>query len=901
MFHKIDRVCTGSGSALAGWQIECVLNSDLSTVVPIYANESSTPISTVSGVSNRAVSDAQGNYDFFVTEGTYGLKFYDGTGVYQATQRYVQMYAGTVTGKVESTAIGISDAAVNMGTFTGTTIPDNVTAKAAIQSLETAVEAKGVASGVTASDNASGSLWTTVQGFINAQQIHNKAFVVAADAPYNVSASNTAAANATGINAALAYCNSLGGGQVILPGGTIQVSATIDNKYPRVVLVGTGIDYAHNSGTDSTTRTTLKATFAGTVLKIRTPYAAEQGVAASATQKYWGAGAVGFSINCNGIATKACEIDSVSGVDVQLYATGCVGSTCFEVKCGVTGTNLGEACDVQHSRIWVAARLIDTTSERTCHILTLNGSSNANVSLNRAPLSGIFVGGQHYTGHALYGISADNNDITISAQAVSTGKPIYAKGPTASIPVGFDTNTIHFLSSAVAGYAEGTDTGGVTAGVTNIVDALDTGNGTPSPTAGTGSRWVIRTATGVDVNSAATKIAMAEDATRASAQRALINNETVRIHNQSGDNVRLTDGSNEWSVNVDGATGDLRMLRVSGAGSINLGNGVPVKIPGTVIQGAVASATLRVKQTSVTTFYVRTDGNDANTGLTDSAGGAFATWQAALNAAASIDMNGLDVIVRAGAESGTKTWNTSGMTIRQMVGQGRLRIIGNGANTVINSTGPCFTLYETCCDVSFGAITLISTGGYGSLVVNNFSQLVFESAGPIFGAASGAHIFVHDNQAQASILNSSYSVIGNASLAHIFVANGGNCYVEGSTVTLTGTPSLNAFVYSSGGYFQSTGCTFSGACTGFRYYADKLGRINLLGNSSTYLPGSTSGTLSAGGVLVDTSSMNIGPVGFQGNSPIAKPTVTGSKGANAALTSLLTALASYGLIADSTS
>lgn len=40
-------------------------------------------------------------------------------------------------------------------------------------------------------------------------------------------------------------------------------------------------------------------------------------------------------------------------------------------------------------------------------------------------------------------------------------------------------------------------------------------------------------------------------------------------------------------------------------------------------------------------------------------------------------------------------------------------------------------------------------------------------------------------------------------------------------------------------------------------------------------------------------------VGFQGTSPIAKPTVSGSKGANAALGSLLTALASYGLITDS--
>jgi len=42
-----------------------------------------------------------------------------------------------------------------------------------------------------------------------------------------------------------------------------------------------------------------------------------------------------------------------------------------------------------------------------------------------------------------------------------------------------------------------------------------------------------------------------------------------------------------------------------------------------------------------------------------------------------------------------------------------------------------------------------------------------------------------------------------------------------------------------------------------------------------------------------------GLVGFNNTTPIAKPTVTGSKGANAALTSLLTALSNYGLITDS--
>lgn len=41
-------------------------------------------------------------------------------------------------------------------------------------------------------------------------------------------------------------------------------------------------------------------------------------------------------------------------------------------------------------------------------------------------------------------------------------------------------------------------------------------------------------------------------------------------------------------------------------------------------------------------------------------------------------------------------------------------------------------------------------------------------------------------------------------------------------------------------------------------------------------------------------------VGFHGSSPIAKPTIVGSRGGNAALASLLTQLAAYGLIIDGT-
>lgn len=73
-------------------------------------------------------------------------------------------------------------------------------------------------------------------------------------------------------------------------------------------------------------------------------------------------------------------------------------------------------------------------------------------------------------------------------------------------------------------------------------------------------------------------------------------------------------------------------------------------------------------------------------------------------------------------------------------------------------------------------------------------------------------------------------------------------------------------------------------------------------------------TLAAGGINVVTAAASacaFGPasqvrcdatgLGFYNTAPIAKPTVTGAKGGNAALTSLVTQLAALGLITDGTS
>jgi hypothetical protein len=53
----------------------------------------------------------------------------------------------------------------------------------------------------------------------------------------------------------------------------------------------------------------------------------------------------------------------------------------------------------------------------------------------------------------------------------------------------------------------------------------------------------------------------------------------------------------------------------------------------------------------------------------------------------------------------------------------------------------------------------------------------------------------------------------------------------------------------------------------------------------------------ANGIVVGGSGQRIA---FYGASPIAKPSVSGSRGGNAALASIITALSAYGLITDTT-
>lgn len=387
--------------------------------------------------------------------------------------------------------------------------------------------------------------------------------------------------DAPAINAALAAANARGGGDVLLEAKTYRILSTIDNKYNRVRLVGVGTTSFADSGVPEP-RTVILADFVGTAMKLRTPFAAEQGVPVSQTKKNLGGAIVGIEIRGNLKATKALEVNSVAHAEVDVYATEFVGTTVFEVTCGVTGTDLGSAADVQHCRLKFRARQIDNAAERGSHILTLNGSVNANVSLNRGPLCGIYVAAQWANGHLLYGISADNNDIVLVGHRVSdgTGKTVYACAPRDPYNVGFDTNTLTYVGGRGEIFAEGTDAPGAKMAIHNRILCRDDGNATPAPTAGAGSVWSETTAYNISSGFAFNKTAFSDSVASANTARTAMGLETIRVRNSSGAHMVLEDGTYAWVMGF-GPNGDLRFNTATG-GRIDLGNGAPVIIPGNV-------------------------------------------------------------------------------------------------------------------------------------------------------------------------------------------------------------------------------------------------------------------------------------------------------------------------------
>lgn len=371
---------------------------------------------------------------------------------------------------------------------------------------------------------------------------------------------------AAAVNAAIAACSAAGGGIVYLPATDIALDATIDNKYSRVLVLGAGQRAMFHDGGSPTYGTRLLPSFAGTVLKHRTPFAAELGAAPARND---GGGFENITVEGNSIATRLLEVTSVCYGSYDLFLRECVGAEAALFTCGVSNTDIAEAADVQAMlKCNITFRQLAAGAALACDGVVFSGSSNANVSANNY----VTLNGQYKNGVAFRGTHCDNNLISVRAFRASggTGYTIYAHGATASLG-GCYSNMFTYVSGGGTVYAEGTDTGGVTAGKNNTILYLDVSNSTPVPTNGTGATWRYQTSAFTRSGGGELGLIAANSLSALTPALAELGTQSLLIRNSSQNHTLWTDGTNKWSLNIDGS-GNFRWLRTAGTGYIELSN-----------------------------------------------------------------------------------------------------------------------------------------------------------------------------------------------------------------------------------------------------------------------------------------------------------------------------------------
>ncbi len=185
--------------------------------------------------------------------------------------------------------------------------------------------------------------------------------------------------------------------------------------------------------------------------------------------------------------------------------------------------------------------------------------------------------------------------------------------------------------------------------------------------------------------------------------------------------------------------------------------------------------------------------------------------------------------------------------------------------------------------LSDGDLILEGSGGrveiwVADLIIDSGNDILPANAGGSdlgSGSAQWGNIYVDDNK---------FIYFGDSNHYAGYVSSLTSLYFRTASVGISGT-SADVLIQSGGGG--------TGATTG-DVWIETGGGSGVSTYGSIYLrPGYTTGS----GTMMELGN---GTIGFYGVTPVAKPTVSGSKGGNAALASLMTALSNLGLVTDST-
>ena len=228
-------------------------------------------------------------------------------------------------------------------------------------------------------------------------------------------------------------------------------------------------------------------------------------------------------------------------------------------------------------------------------------------------------------------------------------------------------------------------------------------------------------------------------------------------------------------------------------------------------------------------LYVRTDGSDSNNGLANTAGGAFATIQAAITASKAFDTSQAAVTINVGAGTYGGSIVLSGVPAGVPYD---VRLLGDAATPA--------NVVLTGAVAFYSGNYLISgfrtTNGFGVTAGRaayvNCEDCIIHGGG--VSAVYGGQMDFHDSELSGST---------SAALKAYDVG-----ILQAWALALTGTPAYSsAFALAT-----ELGMIFffdqpAGAATGKRYDVTLNGVINTFGGGASYLPGDSAGVTATGG------------------------------------------------------
>lgn len=266
-----------------------------------------------------------------------------------------------------------------------------------------------------------------------------------------------------------------------------------------------------------------------------------------------------------------------------------------------------------------------------------------------------------------------------------------------------------------------------------------------------------------------------------------------------------------------------------------------------------AGTAIRLKLAADLNLYVRTDGNDSNNGLSNTAGGAFLT----LAKAASVAWNNYDIVspyrININVADGTYASNLSisGCPPWFSTNSARTPIsfIGNNstpANVVINGgfaalAGAIFSTSGFKIQSSTAGVSALSASGFGSLIVASNID---------FGQMSSTGDHLASSRGGSWEITGAYTISGGAQ-NHFHVTENADGRAVNATATIPNNITITGnFAGVAGSELNAIGWSYTGAgvVTGSRFLVHYGGNIRLSSDSPYVFPGSFLGTMQSGGM-----------------------------------------------------